>query len=174
LDERSEMEGMTRREQILNDNYFTYKTIPLSKTFKKFFRRIDFYAKPITLKHKGEYKFYTNLGAYTSFAIILIMIGFSTYLFVNMISGYNFSVDHKIFSYTQEDYPEINFASSSFDVAFALFDEQGEIFDDQTYFKFIAFSKVVNKKNKVPEEIQLPIDKCSKTGNFGDEYGNYF
>ena len=108
LDDRSELDDMTRREVILNDNFFTYKRIPLKKTFKKFFRRIDFYAKPITLRHKGEYKFYTNLGAYTSLVILLIMAGFTTFLFLNMISGSNFKVEYEVFSYTSEDYPVIN------------------------------------------------------------------
>ena len=95
LDDRSEIGNMSRRDQILKDDYFTYKKIPISKTFKKFFRRIDLFAQPITLRHKGEFKFYTNLGAYTSLAIIIVMIGFTTYLSVNMISGFNFTVDTK-------------------------------------------------------------------------------
>ena len=127
LDDRSELENMTRREQILNDDYFTYKRIPAMKTFKKFFRRIDFYAKPITLRHKGEYKFYTNLGAYTSFAIIVIMAGFATWMFMNMISGSSFTVDHKIFSYTRDDNPTVSLGARGFTIGFALFDDQGKI-----------------------------------------------
>jgi hypothetical protein len=174
LDDRSELENMNRRERILNDNYFTYKTIPISKTFKKFFRRIDFYAKPITLRHKGEYKFYTNLGAYTSFIIILVMIGFATYLFINMISGRNFSVDHKIFSYTQEDFPVIDLGRRGFSAGFALFDDKGQLFNDETYFRFSGFTKLYNKSELIPVETIKPLVKCGETDLFESKYNDYF
>lgn len=144
LNDRPELDNMTRREQILNDDYFTYRKVPMTKIFKKFFRRIDFYAKPITLRHKGEYKFYTNLGAYTSLFIILIMIGFTTVLAINMINGNEFTVQHRIISYNNE-FPVVPLGKNSFSMGFALFDEDGNLFDDLSYFKFNMFVKTYNK-----------------------------
>lgn len=65
---------------------YEYQDVPYKKVFKKYFRRLDFYAKPITLRHKGEYKFYTNAGAYTSFLILLIIVSYATYLLSIVVS----------------------------------------------------------------------------------------
>jgi hypothetical protein len=41
------------------------------KRLKRLWRRSDLYALPITLRYKGEKKFYTNFGAATSCVLIL-------------------------------------------------------------------------------------------------------
>lgn len=46
------------------------------KQFKRQFRKLDLYAMPVTLRYKGEKKFYTNFGALTSVIIILLMVAY--------------------------------------------------------------------------------------------------
>ena len=174
LDDRSEYDNMARRDRILKDDYFTYKKIPISKTFKKFFRRIDFFAQPITLRHKGEYKFYTNLGAYTSFAIIIIMIGFTTYLTVNMISGLNFTIDTKTISYKNSDMPSIPLGGMGFSPAFALFDDTGKLFNDTKYLSFGMFSKSIDKLTSNATLLNLPINLCKNVGAISQQFDYYF
>ena len=55
---------------------YQIKAIPCMKRFKKVFRIVDMYALPITLRYKQEKRFYTNWGACTSVALIVIMLGF--------------------------------------------------------------------------------------------------
>ncbi|CAI2379667.1 unnamed protein product [Moneuplotes crassus] len=166
---------MSRRDIYLKDDYFSYKTIPASKIFKKFFRRIDFYAKPITLRHKGEYKFYTNLGMYTSLIIIIIISLFSTYLFINMIFGSNFTVDSTIIYHTPNNYPVINLQDRQFPIGFALLDEDGNIFKDAKYFKFKMFTKLIDKNNpQLSAENEFDLTSCSNTGILGERYADYF
>ena len=45
------------------------------KGLKRTFRRADLYALPITLRYKGEKKFYTNFGACISALVILLIMG---------------------------------------------------------------------------------------------------
>lgn len=49
--------------------------IPLWKKFKFYFKQIDMYALPITLRYKNQRKFYTNAGALTSLFIYLFLVG---------------------------------------------------------------------------------------------------
>jgi len=63
-----EFDDFDQQEQI-----YEYKSIPITKRLKGLFRLIDFYALPVTLRHKGQKMFYTNFGALTSFFIIIIM-----------------------------------------------------------------------------------------------------
>lgn len=44
------------------------------KKLKKYYRLADLFAYPVTLKYKGERRFYTNFGAMTSVAIIVVML----------------------------------------------------------------------------------------------------
>lgn len=50
--------------------------IPCMKKFKRMFRRMDLYAMPVTLRYKGEKKFYTNFGALTSLIVVFLMIAY--------------------------------------------------------------------------------------------------
>lgn len=54
----------------------SYIRVPCMKQFKRQFRRIDLYAMPVTMRYKGEKKFYTNYGAVTSIVIILLMLSY--------------------------------------------------------------------------------------------------
>ena len=56
------------------------------KQFKRHFRKMDFYALPVTLRFKGEKKFYTNWGACTSFAIILVVFTLAFY-YISQLAG---------------------------------------------------------------------------------------
>ena len=64
------------------DYFVTYKPIGGLKAFKKVFRKLDLYALPVTLRYKGEKKFYTNYGAVTSLLIVLLML---TYLYTEVM-----------------------------------------------------------------------------------------
>jgi hypothetical protein len=44
------------------------------KKLKRYYRLADLFAYPVTLKYKGERRFYTNFGALTSIAIITVMV----------------------------------------------------------------------------------------------------
>lgn len=44
------------------------------KKLKRYYRLADLFAYPVTLKYKGERRFYTNFGALTSIVIILVMV----------------------------------------------------------------------------------------------------
>jgi hypothetical protein len=44
----------------------------------RLFKKADLYAMPVTLRFKGEKKFYTNFGACVSIVIILVIV-FSLY-----------------------------------------------------------------------------------------------
>ena len=39
---------------LLQDNVYEYRQIPFKKRCKAWFRLMDFYANPITLRYKGE------------------------------------------------------------------------------------------------------------------------
>ncbi len=52
----------------------SYVEIPLIKRLKRTFRLLDLYAMPVTLRYKGQKKFYTNFGALTSLILVLFMI----------------------------------------------------------------------------------------------------
>jgi hypothetical protein len=53
----------------------TYRKQGTCKLMKKAFRRADLYALPITLRYKGEKKFYTNFGACISAFVIFFILG---------------------------------------------------------------------------------------------------
>jgi len=58
-----------------------YKKIGMFKRFKYYFKMIDIYAIPITLRYKNQRKFYTNFGALTTTVILLTMLSlFSSYI----------------------------------------------------------------------------------------------
>lgn len=63
-----------------------YVPIPAMKIVKRTFRLLDIYAIPITLRYKGEKKFYTNFGALTSLVLIITMIGFAISYILTMIA----------------------------------------------------------------------------------------
>ena len=51
-----------------------YKRIGYIKQFKYYFKMIDMYALPITLRYKNQRKFYTNFGALASLTIFLVLL----------------------------------------------------------------------------------------------------
>ena len=56
------------------------------------YRKFDIYAQPITLRYKGQKKFYTNWGAATSIFLILVIfayIGTLTHEMVNSTVYYS-------------------------------------------------------------------------------------
>ena len=61
-----------------------------------------------------------------------------------------------------------------FPIGFALIDEQGNIFKDETYFKFAMFSKTFDKNEKIPQEKIFDVTLCSNTKLFGPKFNNYF
>eukprot|EP00347_Sterkiella_histriomuscorum_P022902 403336727 len=72
--------------QIRKEDVYEYTRIPLKKRCKRIFRQADFYANPITLRYKGEKKFYTNFGALTSTLIIAGMVALTVYYVALMLS----------------------------------------------------------------------------------------
>ena len=55
-----------------------YSKISGCKKFKFYFKMLDLYALPITLRYKNQRKFYTNFGALTSvfiFILVFSMLG---------------------------------------------------------------------------------------------------
>jgi hypothetical protein len=58
---------------------YSYEPIPLMKLGKRYFRALDIYALPITLRYKMEKKFYTNFGALAS-VVLLLVVGVFIYL----------------------------------------------------------------------------------------------
>ncbi|CDW77920.1 UNKNOWN [Stylonychia lemnae] len=73
-------------QHIKGQDVYEYRRIPLNKKCKKLFRQADFYANPITLRYKGEKKFYTNFGALTSSLIIAGMLALTIYQVTLMLS----------------------------------------------------------------------------------------
>jgi len=65
---------------------------------KRKFRLLDLYALPITLRYKGEKKFYTNFGALTSLFIILLVMTMAGYEFNDVLKKGTFviSADTKL------------------------------------------------------------------------------
>ena len=55
---------------------YEYKKIPWLNSFKADFRLLDLYALPVSLRYKGQKKFYTNYGACTSLCVILAVLGY--------------------------------------------------------------------------------------------------
>ena len=55
-----------------------YKPIPTCKRIKYYFKMIDMYALPITLRYKNQRKFYTNFGAGTSLFIYITILSLSS------------------------------------------------------------------------------------------------
>ena len=58
---------------------YSYEPIPYMKLGKRYFRALDIYALPITLRYKMEKKFYTNFGALAS-VVLLLVVGVFIYL----------------------------------------------------------------------------------------------
>jgi|LauGreDrversion4_2_1035121.scaffolds.fasta_scaffold2403868_1 hypothetical protein len=58
---------------------YSYEPIPLMKLGKRYFRALDIYALPITLRYKMEKKFYTNFGALAS-VVLLLVVGVFIYV----------------------------------------------------------------------------------------------
>lgn len=67
---------MEATDPFRDPSLYKYTPIPPLKQFKRLFRRLDIYALPITLRYKGEKKFYTNFGALTSLLIVLLMVAY--------------------------------------------------------------------------------------------------
>lgn len=85
------------------------------------------------------------------------MVSYSIYLVLSLISGYDFTVDHIINTFTKSDFPIIDLAERGFQIGFALFDDKGEIFDDETYFTFKMFVQERNKTDKIPSISVYPV-----------------
>jgi len=63
---------------------YSYEPIPMMKLGKRYFRALDIYALPITLRYKMEKKFYTNFGALAS-VILLLVVGVFIYFEVSVM-----------------------------------------------------------------------------------------
>ena len=59
------------------------------KRIKRYFRKVDIYALPITLRYKQEKKFYTNFGALTSCVLFITVISFATSYIISMLANEN-------------------------------------------------------------------------------------
>ena len=55
-----------------------FKPIPTFKRFKFWFKMIDMYALPITLRYKNQKMFYTNFGAIISLVVYIIVLSLMT------------------------------------------------------------------------------------------------
>ena len=64
----------------------TYVPIPLIKRFKFYFKMIDMYAQPITLRYKNQKMFYTNYGALASLFVYLVTISILTNLITDVFN----------------------------------------------------------------------------------------
>ena len=60
------------------DSFSYYKPINNIKKFKYYFKMIDAYALPITLRYKNQRKFYTNFGALATFIIYITMLSLAS------------------------------------------------------------------------------------------------
>ena len=58
----------------VNKKLKEYKPIPAFKKFKFYFKMMDMYALPITLRYKNQQKFFTNFGALTSLFVYLSVL----------------------------------------------------------------------------------------------------
>jgi len=65
---------------------YSYHEIPGMKLCKRYFRALDIYALPITLRYKMEKKFYTNFGALAS-VVLLIAVGVFIYFEVSLMTS---------------------------------------------------------------------------------------
>jgi len=52
----------------------------------RLFKKLDLYALPVTLRYKGEKKFYTNFGACVSLSVILTLVAIIYGELVNLVS----------------------------------------------------------------------------------------
>ena len=69
------MAHKTSEDNFFEDNRLsTYTPIPMMAQLKRMWRRTDSYALPVTLRYKGEKKFYTNFGALISCTIYLALM----------------------------------------------------------------------------------------------------
>jgi hypothetical protein len=81
----------------------SHSPIPLMKRFKKIFRKLDLYAMPVSLRYKGEKKFYTNFGALTSVIIILLMVAYIYTEIIIMLSQTKYTSSQTVSSVVERD-----------------------------------------------------------------------
>ena len=81
-----------------DESLHQYDHLKFFKQVKRKFRLLDLYALPITLRYKGEKKFYTNFGALTSLFIILLVMTMAGYEFNDVLKKGTFviSADTKL------------------------------------------------------------------------------
>ena len=127
------------------DYFVTYKPIGGLKAFKKVFRKLDLYALPVTLRYKGEKKFYTNYGAVTSLLIVLLML---TYLYtevMRMLDRSQYTSTETVFTVIERDsatgawsYDNIVEMGTYVDMTFGIraMHQNGTDFNDSSYFTF--------------------------------------
>mmetsp|Transcript_33378 Transcript_33378/g.24128 ORF Transcript_33378/g.24128 Transcript_33378/m.24128 type:complete len:212 (+) Transcript_33378:75-710(+) len=104
------------------------------KRFKRLFRKLDIYALPITLRYKGEKKFFTNFGALTSLFVIIAMLA----LLLNEISKMTSMTDitsmqvTKLTSLKPDYSANPNQLGTDFMFGFRFIDQQGNDFKDES------------------------------------------
>ena len=143
------------------------------KSFKKLFRKMDLYALPVTLRYKGEKKFYTNFGALTSLFIILLMLAYIGSEINVMLSQTKYTTQSTVFPVSVRDlasgdqeYSVIVENGVYVDMTFGLraFHPNGSDFNDSSYFTFdfhqtrSQYSSFLDEWSE--EEVNLPTASC--------------
>lgn len=134
---------------------YSHEPIPLMKNFKKLFRRLDLYAMPVSLRYKGEKKFYTNYGACTSLLIILLMLAYIYTEIMLMLSQTQYESTQTVKTVVERDlatgleaYDNVVASGVYVDMTFGIraFHENFTDFNDPSYFT-INFSQLENEYN---------------------------
>ena len=105
---------------------YTIQPIPCMKRFKKIFRLVDMYALPITLRYKQEKRFYTNWGACTSVALIVVMLGFFLSYLLKMLA--DTETTETVFTKLIKNKDSTQFGTGNFMFGFRIRDSQNEPF----------------------------------------------
>lgn len=145
---------------------YSYEPIPLMKLGKRYFRALDIYALPITLRYKMEKKFYTNFGALAS-VILLLVVGVFIYLEVSlMISKTEVtgtSQSNFINSRSSDVHPQ-TFVPFSFGFRIRT-TTTNQIFSDDTYLN-VSLNQVSNlwdENSQSYTQVQTPLQLVSCT-----------
>ena len=80
----SKKENRDHLDKFNHEDFNDPRPKALGENMMRLFRKLDLYALPVTLRYKGEKKFYTNFGACTSLIIILLMVYTTTTMVIAM------------------------------------------------------------------------------------------
>ncbi len=92
------------------------------------------YALPITLRYKQEKRFYTNWGACTSVALIVIMLGFFVSYLLRMFADTD--TTETILTKLIKNKDSTQFGQGNFLFGFRIVDNDGRLFWDQSMIQW--------------------------------------